>query len=61
MESPLGEFFGQGWGERYPFSSLLLAAAPAGGNALVSYIPVPFRRHARPEVENLSPERVTSF
>src|SRR5688572_26145237 len=37
VESPIGDFFGQGWGMKYNFISLPLAAAPAGGNALVCY------------------------
>src|SRR5690348_312812 len=28
VESPIGEFFGQGWGMKYNFVSLPLAAAP---------------------------------
>jgi hypothetical protein len=52
--SPIGDFFGQGWGEKYLWSSLPLAAAPVGGNALVSYWPMPFGKGARIEVENQS-------
>jgi hypothetical protein len=29
VESPIGDFFGQGWGEKYNYASLPLAAAPA--------------------------------
>ena len=42
VEAPIGDFFGQGWGEKYLYASLPLAAAPAGGNALNSYFPMPF-------------------
>src|SRR5687768_9870679 len=35
VESPIGDFFGQGWGMKYNFASLPLAAAPRDGNALV--------------------------
>ncbi|MGE5529808.1 MAG: glycoside hydrolase family 172 protein [Patescibacteria group bacterium] len=59
--SPLGDFFGQGWGEKYNFISLPLAAAPAGGNALNSYWPMPFGNGARIEVLNESALPIKSF
>ena len=52
VESPIGDFFGQGWGETYLFNSLPLAAAPKGGNALVSYFPMPFGSGARLTIEH---------
>ncbi|HVL39655.1 MAG TPA: glycoside hydrolase family 172 protein [Fimbriimonadaceae bacterium] len=52
VESPIGDFFGQGWGESYRFASLPLAAAPRKGNALVCYFPMPYGRGARITVEN---------
>src|SRR5438105_1035202 len=52
VESPIGEFFGQGWGMKYNFISLPLAAAPKEGNALVCYFPMPFGKGARITVEN---------
>lgn len=52
IESPIGDFFGQGWGETYLFNSLPLAAAPKGGNALVCYFPMPFSDGARLTIEN---------
>ncbi|RYG35450.1 DUF2961 domain-containing protein, partial [bacterium] len=54
VESPIGDFFGQGWAMKYEFSSTPLAAAPAGGNALVCYWPMPFAKGARIEVVNQS-------
>lgn len=54
VEAPIGDFFGQGWGEKYLWASLPLAAGPVGGNALVCYWPMPFGRGARIEVENQS-------
>ncbi|MCJ7579070.1 MAG: DUF2961 domain-containing protein, partial [Candidatus Aminicenantes bacterium] len=33
VESPIGDFFGQGWGEKYSLISLPLAVAPKEGNA----------------------------
>lgn len=61
VESPLGEFFGQGWGMKYNFVSLPLAAAPKEGNALVCYFPMPYGNGARITVENQGPEDVSSF
>lgn len=61
VEAPIGEFFGQGWGQKYPFCSLPLAAAPREGNALVCYFPMPFETGARIEVENQGGEPVGAF
>jgi hypothetical protein len=52
IQAPLGDFFGQGWGLAYPFSSLPLAAAPMQGRGLVSYLPMPFADAARIEIWN---------
>src|SRR5579859_1964069 len=52
LESPIGDFFGQGWGMKYNFSSLSLADAPKEGNALVCYFPMPYAEGARITVEN---------
>lgn len=54
VEAPIGDFFGQGWGLKYPFNSLPLAAAPRDGNALVCYFPMPFGSGARITIENES-------
>jgi len=61
IESPIGEFFGQGWGMKYNFISLPLAAAPANGNALVCYFPMPFGNGARLTVENQGTEDIDAF
>ncbi|MFC5465513.1 glycoside hydrolase family 172 protein [Lederbergia graminis] len=61
VESPLGDFFGQGWGEEYNFASLPLAAAPAAGKALNSYFPMPFGDGARITIENQSEHNIDSF
>jgi hypothetical protein len=60
VESPLGDFFGQGWGDRYEWMSLPLAAAPKDGNALVCYFPMPFE-YARITLENQGDVPVDSF
>lgn len=61
VESPIGDFFGQGWGEEYNFSSLPLAAAPLKGRALNCYFPMPFGNGARITVENESAHDIGSF
>jgi len=61
VESPIGDFFGQGWGMNYNFASLPLAAAPKDGNALVCYFPMPFSDGARITVENQGTEPVGAF
>ena len=54
VQSPLGDFFGQGWGETYPYVALPLCAAPR--KAFNSYFPMPFSDGARIEIENDSEE-----
>jgi len=61
VESPLGDFFGQGWGEFYNYAPLPLAAAPKGGRALNCYFPMPFVEGARIEIENQSDCPLKSF
>jgi hypothetical protein len=61
VESPIGDFFGQGWGEAYNFVSLPLAAAPQKGKALNSYFPMPFGSGAVITVENQSDQPIDKF
>jgi hypothetical protein len=61
VEAPIGDFFGQGWGESYNFVSLPLAAAPLGGRALNSYFPMPFGDGARITIENQSAMPIPSL
>lgn len=61
VESPLGDFFGQGWGMKYNFSSLPLASAPKEGHALVSYWAMPFGKGARITIENQGQEEIDAF
>lgn len=61
VESPIGDFFGQGWGENYNFCSLPLAAAPSEGRALNCYFPMPFGDGALITLENDSDCDVESF
>jgi hypothetical protein len=58
---PVGDFFGQGWGEEYNFISLPLCASPRAGKALNCYFPMPFGNGARIEIENESGGRCDAF
>ena len=59
VEVPLGDMFCNGWCARCNVNSLPVAVNPAGG--FNSYWEMPFRRHARLTLENLSPELVEGF
>jgi hypothetical protein len=59
VETPIGDFFCNGWGERCNISSLPVAVNPAGG--FNSYWEMPFRSHARIEIENLGPDPINGF
>ncbi len=61
VESPIGEFFGQGWNESYPFTSLPLAAGPREGRAMVCYFKMPYANGARIEIENDSGRAIDAF
>ncbi|MCG6140102.1 DUF2961 domain-containing protein [Leptospira bourretii] len=61
VEVPLGEFFGQGWGEEYIMNSAPLVAAPKKGKSMNSYFPMPFESGARIEIENESEEDISNF
>jgi len=61
VESPIGPFFGQGWNESYPFSSLPLAVGPTEGRGLVSYFVMPFSNGARIEIENQTGRKINAF
>ena len=56
VETPLGDFFCNGWGVRCNIGSLPIAVNPAGG--FNSYWEMPFRQHARVTIENLTPDDV---
>ena len=59
VEVPLGDFFCCGWSERCNVTSLPVAVNPAGG--FNCYWEMPFRKHARVTLENLSPDEVKGF
>ena len=59
IETPIGDFFCSGWCERCNVNSLPIAVNPAGG--FNSYWEMPFRHHARIEIENLSSDPIKGF
>lgn len=61
VQSPIGDFFGNGWGTFYNFASQPLACAPGGGRAMSCYFPMPFDDGARITIENDSPDKINAF
>lgn len=61
VECPIGDFFGQGWGEKYSLITLPLAVGPKAGNALNSYFPMPFASGALVTLENQSAEQTSQI
>ena len=59
IETPLGDFFCNGWCQRSNVSSLPVAVNPAGG--FNSYWEMPFHHHARITIENLLPVEIKGF
>jgi hypothetical protein len=59
VESPVGDFFAAGFGQRAPLNSA--AVAVEGGDAYNCYWPMPFFKSARIEIENQSRKPLNSF
>ncbi len=59
VETPIGDFFGNGWCERCNITSLAVCVNPAGG--FNSYWELPFRKRARITIENVSPDELRGF
>ena len=59
VECPLGDFFGLGHGERINFCSAPLQMSPQSGKGMNCWWPMPFRKHARIEIENDNPQSWT--
>ncbi len=59
VETPVGDFFANGWCRFAQVSSQLVAANPHGG--FNSYWPMPFRRSARLTCENLGTETAVLY
>ena len=52
VECPVGDFFGMGWGEYAPLTSLPICVNP--GSAFNSYWTMPFRKKCRITMENIN-------
>lgn len=61
VEVPVGDFFGQGWGEIYEYVSLPMCTAPREGRALNCYFPMPYANGARIDIENESDQPCEAF
>jgi hypothetical protein len=59
VESPVGDFFGMGWGTYAPLSSLPVCVNP--GSAFNSYWVMPFRKAAKITIENLDTRPLTIY
>jgi hypothetical protein len=59
VETPIGDFFCNGWGQRCNIASLPVAVNPAGG--FNCYWEMPFRKRARITVENIGSDAATLY
>lgn len=59
VETPLGDFFCNGWKVPTAILSLPINVNATGG--FNSYFPMPFRKSARMTIENLAPEQIQGF
>lgn len=59
VETPVGDFFGMGWGEFAPLNSLAVTVNP--GSAFNCYWEMPFRRGARITMTNTSDKEMTLY
>ncbi|AYW49790.1 DUF2961 domain-containing protein [Tetragenococcus halophilus] len=59
VESPIGDFFCNGFGERCEINSLPIVVNPTGG--FNSYFEMPFRKAAKITIENQHPKDISSF
>jgi hypothetical protein len=56
IETPVGDFFGMGWGKYAPLNSLPVTVNP--GSAFNSYWPMPFRKSCRITMQNINTEKM---
>ena len=59
VETPVGDFFGMGWGQYAQLSSLAVTVNP--GSAFNCYWPMPFRKKCRITMENIADEEMTLY
>jgi len=61
VEVPIGDFFGVGHGKSVNFWSMPFACGPEDGKGFNCFLPMPFSKKARIEVENESDESVICY
>jgi hypothetical protein len=61
VECPIGDYFGLGHARRKNFVTAMLSMSPQDGRGFNAWWPMPFRRHARIEVENQGSARYTHY
>jgi hypothetical protein len=59
VEVPVGDFFGQGWGEAAMLNSVPVTVNP--GSAFNCYWLMPFRKHCRVTLENIDEQDMTLY
>lgn len=59
VECPVGDFFGMGWGEYAPLSSLAICVNP--GSAFNCYWTMPFRKKCKITMENINTDNMTLY
>ena len=59
VETPVGDFFGMGWGKYSPLHSLAVAVNP--GSAFNCYWPMPFRKKCKITMENIGNENMVLY
>ena len=59
VEVPVGDFFGMGWGQYSPLTSLAVCVNP--GSAFNCYWPMPFRKKCRITMENIDDKEMVLY
>jgi hypothetical protein len=59
VEVPVGDFFGMGWDQYSPLTSLAVCVNP--GSGFNCYWPMPFRKKCRITLENINTERMVLY
>jgi hypothetical protein len=59
VETPVGDFFGMGWGQYAPIHSLAVCVNP--GSAFNCYWPMPFRKKCRITMENIDSKPMSLY
>jgi hypothetical protein len=59
VETPVGDFFGMGWGKYAPLNSMAITVNP--GSAFNSYWPMPFRKKCRITMTNINTKTMVLY